>query len=332
MEREERLERLREEESQLAEALAAANDEAAGQGDRTGRAAAEALAQLRSAVESGDLTNLEEQTWAVKRAVYQQSGSRGDTAALSAALSAARQEISSLQAQSGQSVGRVTVEESGIFSAGVDGYESILTPDVIFSLSPADLAGLEGSALTVGNQEIAKLITDSTWYFVCPVEGEGRDRLEKGDKIPVRFSRDWSGEVTMTVEKVTIDTDGRAVAILSSNRFLSDTTLLRRQTVELVFARRTGIRIPVGALRVESEERTDPDTGETSLVKTTCVYVKVGVTAERKVVSILAQGEDFYLVEPVAQGESVSQQKKVLRAGDEVIIASGEIWDGKVLE
>jgi hypothetical protein len=50
-------------------------------------------------------------------------------------------------------------------------------------------------------------------------------------------------------------------------------------------------------------------------------------------VTVLAQGEDYYIVTPVlAQNATQSQAKKSLRSGDSVIIASGEIWDGKVLE
>ena len=84
---------------------------------------------------------------------------------------------------------------------------------------------------------------------------------------------------------------------------------------------------------METVEQTDKETGEVKQVNVACVYVRVGVTAERKPVSILAQGEDFYLVEPLLSEDATeNQQRKVLRAGDEVILARGEIWDGKVLD
>ena len=48
---------------------------------------------------------------------------------------------------------------------------------------------------------------------------------------------------------------------------------------------------------------------------------------------MLAQGEDYTLVRPyIPEGATTTQEKKALRAGDQVIIAAGEIWDGKVLE
>ena len=127
--------------------------------------------------------------------------------------------------------------------------------------------------------------------------------------------------------------NGRVAVVFSSNRYLSDTTLLRRQTVDLVFSQQTGIRVPKESVRVEEVQETDEDTGEERTAQVTCVYVEVGITAERKQVTVLAQGEDYYIVNPVlSQDAGASQEKKVLRPGDQVIIASGEIWDGKVLE
>ena len=137
----------------------------------------------------------------------------------------------------------------------------------------------------------------------------------------------------MTVERISTPEDGRVAVILSSRRFLSDTTLLRRQTVELVFNSKTGIRVPTEAVRVETELQTDPETGEEKEVSITCVYVEVGVVAERKPVTVLAQGEDYYIVEPLIRPDARDTEvKKVLRPGDQVVIAGEKIWDGMILE
>lgn len=122
----------------------------------------------------------------------------------------------------------------------------------------------------------------------------------------------------MGVERIGAPENGRAAVVLSSTRFLSQVTLLRRQTVDLVFSSRSGIRVPARAVRME-----DGVTG---------VYVQVGVKAEFKPVEVLEQGEDYYLVQPRREeNASAAQQKKALRAGDQVIVASREIWDGKIV-
>ena len=137
----------------------------------------------------------------------------------------------------------------------------------------------------------------------------------------------------MTVERIGAPENGRAAVVLSSNRFLSDTTLLRRQRVELIFSSRQGIRVPTQAVRVLDTVTTDPDTGEEKTVSQTGVYAKVGAFAEFKPVTILGQGEDYYMVEPLLpENAQANQAKKALRPGDQIIIAREEIWDGMVME
>ena len=175
---------------------------------------------------------------------------------------------------------------------------------------------------------MGKLITDATWYFVLALDQEEAERLTTGRSVTVRFSRDWSGEVSMTVERVgEPDGSGRCAVVLSADRFLSEPTLLRRQTVELVFDSREGIRVPTESIRVVEQTVTDPETEEESQVLTTGVFVLVGQQAEFKPVTVVEQMEEFALVVP-ADGVSDSE---ALRAGDQIILSSVELTDGAVI-
>ena len=317
LERSDRLKVLENEVEQLTVAI-----ETAGKGDpndHSGENVLNSMISLRSAVEKGDLTRLESQSTAYKSVVYQQAQRYGEAADLSAAVVSTQSEIETLRAQTAQNVGRVEADRSGIFSGQVDGYENLLSPDNMELLTPSILRALDDNAQAVDATALGKLITDSTWYFVCPMTVADAQRCTVGMKVPVRFSRDWSGEVNMTVERIGVEENGQVPVILSSNRNLSDTTLLRRQTVELIFAQRPGLRVPTAAVRMEDGQ--------------SVVYVQVGVTAEKKPVTILAQKDDYTLVEPVtADDASEKQRKKVLRSGDAVIVAGEKIWDGMVLE
>ena len=108
----------------------------------------------------------------------------------------------------------------------------------------------------------------------------------------------------MDVERIGAAENGRCVAVLSTDRYLSDTTLLRRQTVELIFETRTGIRVPKAALRVEERTVTDEDTGEKRQVQINGVYALVGAQAEFKPVTVLAQQDDFCLVQAASAGSA----------------------------
>ena len=330
MERSQRLETLEAEAAQLREAITAGEN---GQGEQIGRKVTSSMVALRRAVEAGDFTRLESQVGTFKSAVYQQAQRYGNGDDLAAALTAAQNEINTLRALTPQEGVRVTVPQSGIFSGQVDGYETVLVPEITEGVTPSLLDSLESRAVEEDSSALGKLITNSQWYFIFSLGEEQAKRLTVGRAVPVRFSRDWSGTVHMTVERISLPENGRVAVVLSTRKFLSETTLLRRQTVELIFDSQMGIRVPLGAVRVEEQTETDKESGETRTVQVTGVYVQVGAFAEFKPVTVLAQGEDYYMVRPLLpENADTVQQKLALRAGDSVIIASEEIWDGKVIE
>lgn len=92
------------------------------------------------------------------------------------------------------------------------------------------------------------------------------------------------------------------MVVLSSNRYLSQITLLRGQTVELIFGSSSGLRIPKAALRMVTQESTDPETGETVQTNLVGVYTLVGGRAEFKPVEILTEESDFYVGLPRHRG------------------------------
>lgn len=316
LERSQRLEDLQSEVDQLTQAISAAGE--SGQEETSRERVMDAIVSLRTSVAEGDLTRLESQSSSFKSAVYQQAQRYGDADALATALENAKLEMESLRAQT-KDVGRVGISESGIFSGQVDGYENVLTPEMLTELTPTRLSQLEYEAQVVSDTALGKLITDSTWYFVCSISEENASQITEGGTVTVRFSRDWSEQLDMTVERVSAPEDGRMAVILSSHKFLSDVTLLRRQTVELVIDEHVGLRVPTAAVRMVDDQ--------------SVVYIQVGVKAEVKPVNILAQGEDYYLVEPVVEKDATAKEEKMaLRAGDLVIVATQEIWDGKVIQ
>ena len=330
LERREQLQQLEMEKEQLEYALERTG---AGGGDAsqlTGQVL-DAIAELRAAVAGRDLTDLERQSMDLKSLVYKREYAYGGTGeesadAIQAALDEVDSQISSLSSQAAQSTQSITASQSGIFSGYVDGYESLLTPEVLETVTPAQLDALAGQASEEDQTAVGKLITDSTWYFACALPQEDAERLVEGRSVTVRFSRDWSGEVDMTVERVGEPEDGRCAVVLSTDRYLSETTLLRRQTVELVFQSVTGVRVPKQALRVEEQTVTDEETGEESTVQVTGVYTLVGEQVEFKPVTVLEQGDTFVLVEAAGSGRAA------LQPGDVVVVAAEDLYDGKVIQ
>lgn len=286
------------------------------------------IAALRGAVAAEDFTRLEEQTLELKSLVYQRADAYGEggEAAVQAQLQSLDGQIAALQGQSAQDTARVAVDRSGIFSGLVDGYETLLLPEKLEELTPTDLDSLARQKPAQEAGTVGKLITDTKWYYVCALSEEDAAHLTEGSRVKVRFSRDWSGEVSMRVERIGPPQDGRMTVILSSTSFLSDTTLLRRQTVDLVFSSKSGIRIPKNAIRV----LTETDGEEKTERQVTGVYALVGVQAEFKPVEILDQRDDYCVVAPVSSDDP-KKAKKDLRPGDQIIVAGRDLFDGKVV-
>ena len=71
---------------------------------------------------------------------------------------------------------------------------------------------------------------------------------------------------------------------------------------------------------------TDKKTGEQRKVSTTGVYAVVNGQAEFKEVKTMAEGSQFYVVQPLDTG------RRVLRAGEQVVVRASDLYDGKVLQ
>ena len=333
LEQKEQLQQLQLEKEQLEYALER-SDVGGGDSGQLSQQVLDAIVSLRASVAEGDLTGLESQAMELKSLIYKREYAYTDTeeeggdsaADLQAALDSVNSQISALSAQAAQSTSRITASQSGTFSGYVDGYESLLTPAMLETVTPSQLTQLAKDRPQEDTTAVGKLITDATWYFACALSEEDAARLVEGRKVTVRFSRDWSGEVSMTIERVGDPENGQCTVVLSSDKYLADTTLLRRQTVELVFDSITGVRVPKEAIRVEQRTVTDEETGEESQASVTGVYTLVGEQAEFKPVNILKQGDTFTLV------EAADSSKKALRPGDIVIVAAEDLYDGKVIQ
>ena len=293
----------------------------------------DAMVGLRTSAAYGDLTSLEEQSLSFKSLVIRHGyASDAGVDELSAAITALDAQIQALQSASALDTTTVYAPCSGTFSAMADGYESTLYPDMLETLTAASLKQLMAQDPTAPAGAVGKLITDSKWYMATTVSPEVAERLVVGRSVTVRFSRDWSGEVSMKIERVDEAADGACLVILSSTRNLADTSMLRKQTVDIVFNSLDGIRVPKKAVRTENRAVTDPETGETTTKQVIGVYVLTAAQAEFKAVEILADDGDYYLVQAVLPDVPTDNQlKTAFRAGDQVIVSSDELYDGKVM-
>lgn len=210
-----------------------------------------------------------------------------------------------------------------MFSGSVDGWERVASPDILDSLTAQELSALLAQPGSADVDAVGKLITDSTWYFAALLDGTDTG-LQAGRSYDLAFSGDYYGQIRMKLERISLE-NGQTLAVFSCRSHMADTTLLRVQTVDVITRQLEGIRVPRKALRVVTETVTDED-GNTSQVNRYGVFTVVRSQAEWQEVDVLYTNDNFYLVRPVDENSSTR-----LRAGDEVILNSSDIYDGKVV-
>ena len=289
----------------------------------------QSLVALRARGAVGDYGALEESVRQVKSAVLKRAytyGSSLSQEALEGQLQQLRSQQAALKLQTEGATTRVTAPASGIFSAQVDGYESTLTPETALTLTPSSLSALLGQSQDIPGTSAGKLITSNTWYFAFNLDAETAQRLTVGGTVTVRFSGEFSQDVDMEVCSLSQPENGQVTAVVSSDRYLGQTTLLRRQTAELIFQSYTGIRVPKAALRMLEWETTDQETGEVTQHSALGVYVLTGGRAEFKTAEVVLEGSDYYVL------RASDNDADALRAGDEVIVRGLGLKDGMLLE
>ena len=281
------------------------------------------LIDFRSAMTADNLSAAEEPGDNLRSAVLKRSFAYSGTDTLDASIAQLQEQISALSASVSAATTRITAPESGLFSSLVDGYETVLTPERLETMTPDDYRNItpQQPAGACG-----KMVYGTQWYFVTLMQTSDMGKMAEGDAVTLRFQNGLDRDLTMTVHSISEEDSGQKLVILTSEDYLGLTTLLRHQNAQIIFDSYTGLRVPRSAVRILTETITD-ENGNELTEKTTGVYCMWGSSARFKPVEVLWQEESYILVTP-AEGAS---ETRTLRAGDEAITAAEDLYDGKVI-
>lgn len=284
------------------------------------------ITALRALTARGDLTALEDYALNLRTMVFKRDYTYGDTAAasqLGLLIEDKQAQLQQLNNSLDQVSRTVYAPVAGVFSGTVDGWEELVSPNGLDNLTASELSGLLSQKPAPASGAVGKLITGTTWYYAALLPGTDTG-LQSGRTYTLTFSGDYYGQIPMKLERVALERD-QTLAIFSCRSHLSDTTLLRVETVDIVIRQLEGIRIPRQALRVDTETVTNDD-GTTKEVNHYKVYTVIRSQTWGQEVDVLYTDDNFYLVRPV--DESASER---LRAGDKIVLSSSDIYDGKVV-
>ena len=268
------------------------------------------LAAMSRYIGRRDMNSAADLSPELKGLVLRRSSDDTDPDALRLQIDALQQELDSLLSQAENDTKAVRVSAAGYFSGVVDGYETVLTPDKLDTLSVPDYQSLQPAAVADG--AIGKLIHGDTWYYVTAVPADEARDVKAGDSVQVTFARDFYEKIDMRVERVGASEAGLRMLVLSCSRYMQNVTLLREQSADVIFASYPGLRVPKDAVRVD--ENGQPG-----------VYVLESAVARWKPITILHDNGESYVVE-------LDKTKTTnLWPGDEVIVNAKNLYDGKVV-
>lgn len=290
-----------------------------------------AIVALHAARSEGNLNRLTDASDAVRAAVLRHCYAYTGTDELDRAIADLKTEVKSLRAGISKATTTVRAPHSGLFSSLVDGYESVLTPESLTTMSPGDYHAIAPAAA----EGVGKLVYGTKWYYVTTLTAADAKKLAPGDRLTLCFQTGLERDLTMKVERVSTAENGECLVIFSSEECLNMTTLLRHQSARLVFERYNGIRVPRSAVRIVWETVTDKNgepvlnsDGTEKKQQVYGVYCMWGSTARFKRVNILWQEDEFMIVGSAEADDPLRR----LRAGDRVITAAEDLYDGKVIE
>lgn len=211
---------------------------------------------------------------------------------------------------------------SGYFSSQIDGFETLLAPDIIGKLTAGDILSMQ-QFKTKGvkpDGAVGKIITDFEWYFVTLVPEAQTENLRPKAKATLSFPFASGQKVSVEVVSVGAAEGQMVPVVLKSDMIVDGLNLMRHQTAELILNSYTGIRLPAAAVRI-----VDGVKG---------VYVLVGSQAVFKPIEVIEGGylytqTDYVLAK---QKDPLLEKKMPVVASDEVIVKAKDLYDGKIVK
>ena len=290
-----------------------------------------ALSAFHASMAGSSIGAASDAATALRSAVLRHSYAYSGTEDLDTSIAAMEIRISELSVSISDSTTAIRAPKSGLFSSLVDGYETVLTPEVLKTMTVDDYRSLKSTSA----DGMGKLVYGTRWYYAALLRETDAKGLSKGQSVTLRFQTGLDRDLTVTVDRISEADGGQRLVVLSSNENLHLTTLLRHQNAQIIFDSYTGIRVPRSAVRIVWETVKD-ENGEIVLnadgtekkTQVYGVYTLWGNSARFKKVEILWQEDEYMLVRSLQEND-VSRR---LRPGDEVITAAEDLYDGKVIE
>lgn len=231
----------------------------------------------------------------------------------------------------------VPAPRSGYFISNIDGHEDTLAYSELSKLTVEDVECALKKTPKEVKGAMGKIVASYKWYIVANIESKYSRLLEEGDFLKVNIPEYGYENVTVVVEHISAEKDGKIAVALSCNAMNETYANMRIENVELVVNEYTGFKVKTSAIHTydpSKEMTTDNKSDETTQTTNTTakpenitvVYIlRANVMNARRVEVIYTDG-DYSIVK--SNSES-SQGIKPIRRYDEVIVKGRDLRNGR---
>ncbi len=202
----------------------------------------------------------------------------------------------------------IYAETSGLFISSTDGFESVSSGDLV-GLTPESLKELFSTPQKQAC--FGKLVHGTKWYFAAIMDAEKSDALKVGENAHVVFTKNYSADISMTVEQICKVRDDERVVVFSTEYDLDGISSVRELGANVIFSSDSGISVPRSAIH------TDKD-GEDF------VYILIGYQAKRVNVDIVLQYDNSHVL-------IVPDTGSILNDGSEIIVKGKNLSNGAIV-
>lgn len=271
----------------------------------------ESLFRVLRSVEDNDFSDVRDYAVDYLTAVNRRLAVTGQQVDFAQTISALESERSALEATVGNSIGTVKAPSAGYFVTGVDGYEDVLTPEGISTLTPDIFNSVKPSA--VDSQAVGKVVGDVNWYIAVKVSFEQSLQFSVDQSVNIEVSS--ASVVNVPTKIVSInkgEATGDAIIVFGSTFMNSELSGLRTPSVKIIVKSVDGLKVSSAAIKVNEGKKG--------------VYVSNGSTVKFVPVNVLYTGNGYVLCErgdPLADG---------LHIYDDVVVKGKDLYDGKSID
>lgn len=146
---------------------------------------------------------------------------------------------------------------AGIYTYAIDGLEKYGSEESLNNLTPAEVEGFadEIKGYTRNAFDLCKITDNFNWYMATVISSEEAENVSLGANVTLVLEMADTYSVDGQIYYVSEETDQKRVVVVKCDEFVDGINGIRSVDYRLVLQKRTGLKIPTEALRIENGKK-----------------------------------------------------------------------------